>query len=56
MKGESEALNVKVAMRFADALRENTPKKDKRNWEAEEIALAMDPLGGGQAPELIQGR
>eukprot|EP00959_Pyramimonas_sp_CCMP1952_P254525 5316244-Pyramimonas_sp.AAC.1 len=43
-------------MKFVDALRENTPKKDKRNWEAEEIALAMDPLAGGQAPELIQGR
>ena len=56
MKGEDEILKVKVAMKFVDALRENTPKKDKRNWEAEEIALAMDPLAGGQAPELIQGR
>jgi len=56
VKGDEEVLKEKVAMRFVDALRENTPKKDKRNWEAEEIAAAMDPLDGGAAPELIQGR
>jgi hypothetical protein len=37
-------------------LNENAAKKAERNWEAEEIAAAMNPLEGGVAPELIHGR
>eukprot|EP00238_Polyblepharides_amylifera_P009731 CAMPEP_0196580114 /NCGR_PEP_ID=MMETSP1081-20130531/27118_1 /TAXON_ID=36882 /ORGANISM="Pyramimonas amylifera, Strain CCMP720" /LENGTH=139 /DNA_ID=CAMNT_0041899903 /DNA_START=265 /DNA_END=684 /DNA_ORIENTATION=- len=37
-------------------MREKPGAKDRRNWEAEETAAAMDVLGGGTAPELIQGR